>query len=336
MLTCFITAVIALVASFLLTLLAKYLGPKLGAMDIPNELSIHSSPIPRSGGLAMFIAFLLAVCYGMLANRSLNPGDGRKLLGILIGGGLIGLIGFLGDRGTIPTKVEFSLLVLPAVLMMLLGIRVQLLPLAYVSIPLTLFYFIGGSCAMNLLDGMDGLAASVTAIASIFFAVVSLNQGNGLAALLSVALFGSALGFLPYNFHRAKIFMGDVGSLFGGLMLASLAVLLSSRPYDFASFAVPVLILGVPVGDTFAAAVRRIISRKAVLSGDRRHLYDLLRARGIGDRATVLIMGGLSVASGMTALLVSQMDVLPAFALATAGFIIFCLAAMRLGAFQAG
>jgi UDP-GlcNAc:undecaprenyl-phosphate GlcNAc-1-phosphate transferase len=334
MLTCFITAVIALVASFLLTPLAKYVAAKLGAMDIPNELSIHSSPTPRSGGLAMFVAFLLALCYGILASGSLSPGDERKLLGILIGGGLIGLIGFLGDRGTISTKVEFSLLVLPAMLIMLFGIRVQLVSMAYVSIPLTLFYLIGGSCAMNLLDGMDGLAASITAIASIFFAFVSLNHGNGLAAFLSVALFGAAVGFLPYNFHRANIFMGDVGSLFLGLMLSTVAVLLS-RPYDLVSFAVPVLILGVPVGDTFAAVVRRAINRKGVLAGDRRHLYDLLRARGIGDKAIVLMISGLSVASGVTALLISQMDAFPAFFLTTAGFLVFCLAALWLGAFQA-
>lgn len=304
-------------------------------MDIPNRLSIHSSPTPRDGGLAIFTGFILAVCYGVLTAPSLSPDDKTRLLGILASSGLIALAGFLGDRGTISTKAEFSSLLLPAVLVILFGVRVQFIPIVYLSIPLTFFYIVGGSCAVNLLDGMDGLATSIAVIASFFFATLSLSQGDGLGGILSFALLGSALGFLPHNFHRARIFMGDVGSLFLGFILASLAVLLSSEPYDFASFAVPILILGVPVGDTFAALVRRALDRKGVLSGDRRHLYDLLRARGVGDRATVLIMCGISAISGTTGLIMSRMDILPAFALFTAGFFAFCLAAMWLRASKA-
>ena len=325
-------ALIALVVSFILTPAAKRLGPRLGAMDIPNTLSVHSSPTPRDGGLAIFAGFLLAVCYGVLTAPSLGPDDRTRLLGILASGSLIALAGFLGDRGTIPTKVEFSSLLVPAVLMILFGIRVQFIPIAYLSVPLTLFYIIGGSCAMNLLDGMDGLATSIAAIASFFFATHSLGRGDGLGGILSLALLGSALGFLPHNFHRARIFMGDVGSLFLGFILATLAIMFSSEPYDFASFAVPILILGVPVGDTFAAVVRRALNRRKVLSGDRRHLYDLLRARGVGDTATVLIMSGISAISGTTGLIISRIDILSAFALFTAGFLAFCLAAIWLGA----
>ena len=328
------TVLIALMASFLLTPLVKRLAPRLRAMDMPNELSIHSSPTPRDGGLAISAAFLLAICYGTLANHLLNQDDGRKIIGILIGGSFIGLVGFLGDRGTIPTKVEFSLLTLAPVIIVLFGVRIQFIPISYISIPLTLFYLIGGSCAMNLLDGMDGLAASITAIASAFFAIVSLNQGNTLGVLLSIALCGSVLGFLPYNFPRARIFMGDVGSLFLGLMLSTLAVLLSSKPYDFASFAVPILILGVPVGDTFAAVVRRALNRKGVLSGDRRHLYDLLRARGFNDRTTLLTMCAVSIISGMTALAISHLNTLASLAVFTGGFLAFCVGAIWLGAFK--
>lgn len=328
-------ALIALVVSFILTPVARRLGPRLGAMDIPNTLSIHSAPTPRNGGLAIFTGFLLAVCYGVLTAPSLSPDDKTRLLGILASGGLVAFVGFLGDRGTIPTKVEFSSVLLPAVLVILLGIRVQFIPIAYLSVPLTLFYIVGGSCAMNLLDGMDGLATSIAVIASFFFATLSLGRGDGLGGILSLALLGSALGFLPHNFHRARIFMGDAGSLFLGFILATLAVLFSSEAYDFASFAVPILILGVPVGDTFVAVVRRAVNRREVLSGDRRHLYDLLRARGVGDRATVLIMCGISAISGTTGLIISRMDILPASALFTAGFFAFGLAAMLLGASKA-
>ncbi len=200
-------ALVALAVSFVLSPVAKRLGPRLGAMDMPNPLSIHSTPTPRTGSLAIFAGFLIAVCVAAVIARAHSP----LLLGVLATAGIVALVGFLDDRGTIPTKVEVSALVIPAVLVILLGIRVEFIPLIYLSVLLTLFYIIGGCSAMNLIDGMDGLAASVAAIAAVFFAILSLNRGEPLGVILSLALMGAALGFLPYNFRRATIFMGDNG-----------------------------------------------------------------------------------------------------------------------------
>ncbi len=328
---CLAMFLIAFLGSLFLTPLAKRLGPKLGAMDTPTELSIHSFPIPRIGGLAMVIAFLAAASYAVMAVGLSGPGDESKLVGALVGGVIICGIGFLGDIGKIPTRVEFLGVVIPSSVVMLFGIKAKLIP--SLSVPLTLFYLVGGSCAMNLLDGMDGLAAGVAAIASIFFGVISLNQENELGMILSVPLLGSALGFLPYNFHQAKVFMGDAGSLFLGLMLGSLAVLHSSEPLSFAHFVVPVLIMAVPVFDTFSAVVRRALNRRRVLAGDRRHLYDLMRTKGIGDKMTLLAMYGLSLGGGMTALVIPRLSTISALILSGIGFSAICLAAKKLGAF---
>ncbi len=323
-----VTVLIGLAGSFILTAVAKRVGPRLGAMDMPNPLSIHSSPTPRTGGLAIFAGFLIAICLAALIARAHTP----MLLGVLAAAGIVALVGFLDDRGTIPTKVEVSALAIPAVLVVLLGIRVDFIPLIYLSVLLTLFYIIGGCSAMNLIDGMDGLAASVAAIAAVFLAILSLNRGEPLGVILSLALLGAALGFLPYNFRRATIFMGDNGSLFLGFILATVAVMLTSEPYNFPSLAAPILILGVPIADTFVAIVRRVFSRGQVLAGDRRHVYDLIRARGVGDTNTVLIVCGISTIAGVTGLMVNRMDTLPAFAIFLAAFVAFCAMAMWLGA----
>lgn len=192
------TVLIALVVSFILTPVAKRLGPRLGAMDMPNPLSIHSSPTPRTGGLAIFAGFLIAVCLAAV----ITPAHAPILLGFLAAAGIVALVGFLDDRGTIPTKVEVSALLIQAVLVVVTGIRVQSIRIVYLSIPLTLFYIIGGCSAMNLIDGMDGLAASVAAIAAVFLAILSLSRGQAVGVVLSLALVGAALGFLPYNSRR--------------------------------------------------------------------------------------------------------------------------------------
>ena len=328
------TTCIALTASLFLTPLARYLGPKLGAMDIPNELSIHSSPTPRSGGLAIFLGFLAAALYGLLATDLVPPADETRVLAILLASGITFMMGLLGDMGVLPSGVELFALVVPSAVVMLSGVVVLFVPPLLVSIPLTLFYLVGGSAAMNLLDGMDGLAAGVAGVAATFFAILCLSQGDPAGALLALALLGSCMGFLRYNFHDASIFMGDGGSLFLGFILSNLAILLTTRPYDFVWFAAPILVIGVPAFDTFLAVMRRAVNEKGVLWGDRRHIYDLLRARGWGDRRTVLCMYGLSATLGVAALLVTRLRSIPAMGLLSLGFLLALWAAHRLGALR--
>ena len=323
----------ALLASLVLTPLTRLFGLRLGIMDIPGELSIHSRPTPRTGGLAMFTAFVVSVSLSGLMGHALEGQETIKLLGIVGCSAMIGGIGFLGDMSRIPSKVEFALQGLPALLAIAFGVQLGSIPISLIAIPLTLFYLVGGACAMNLLDGMDGLAAGVTVIASMFFGLVGLVQGTELVVILSVALLGSALGFLYHNFHPAKIFMGDVGSLFLGFTLATMAVLSTSQPYDLKGFVVPVLILGIPVFDTFLTIARRLVNRKRIISGDRRHFYDLLNARGLTIRTTVLVMYGLALILGATALLTLRMTTGMTLLIAGIDALVFLAIAFRLGAF---
>lgn len=174
---------------------------------------------------------------------------------------MVALIGLLDDMGRIPTRVEVSALLVPALLVVLLGLRVGSVPIAIISLPLTLFYLVGGASAMNLVDGMNGLAGGVAAIACSFMVLLSLGQGDAVGTVLSLALLGAVVGFLPHNFPRARVFLGDNGSLFLGFMLAVLALRISCQPYHLGSFLAPILILGVPVGDTFLAILRRASHR---------------------------------------------------------------------------
>jgi len=273
-------------------------------MDRPKPLSIHSRPTPRTGGLAVVAGFLLAVGWGLLFAPGLSADDRTTLLGIVMAGIIVAFLGLLDDMGRIPTRVEVSALVLPALLVVLLGQRVGFVPVAMVSFPLTLFYLVGGASAMNLVDGMNGLAGGIGAIASGSCFLLSMGQGDTLGAVLSLALLGAVLGFLPHNFPGGKVFLGDNGSLFLGFMLAVVMVRISSQPYHLGGFLAPILILGVPVGDTALAILRRLFQGGGVLSGDRRHTYDLLRERGLGDVATVVIMWGIAASGGLMGLLV--------------------------------
>jgi UDP-GlcNAc:undecaprenyl-phosphate GlcNAc-1-phosphate transferase len=283
----------------------------------------------------MFAAFLVSIFLSRLMGNALDDQETIKLLAIIGSAGIIGGIGFLGDIGKIPSKVEFTLQIFPSVLAIAFGVRVGFIPNPLIAIPLTLFYLVGGACAMNLLDGMDGLAAGITIIASMFFGLIGLIQGNELVVILSVALLGSVLGFLYYNFHPARIFMGDIGSLFLGFTLAAMAVLSTSRPYDFKGFVMPVLILGVPVFDTSLAIARRLVNRKGIISGDRRHFYDLLNARGLTIRTTVLVMYGLALTLGVTALLSFWMTTSMTLLIAGLEALLLLALAFRLGGFHA-
>jgi UDP-GlcNAc:undecaprenyl-phosphate GlcNAc-1-phosphate transferase len=191
---------------------------------------------------------------------------------------------------------------------------------------------------MNQVDGMNGLAGGVAAIACSFMVLLGVRQGDPVGTVLSLALLGALVGFLPHNFPRARVFLGDNGSLFLGFMLAVLAVRISSQPYHLGSFLAPILILGVPVGDTLLAILRRVFNRGAVLSGDRRHTYDLLRARGLGDVTTVLMMWGIAASGGLFGLLAYRLaDSRPfaSFALFAFWFAAFCLMAVALGVTRA-
>jgi UDP-GlcNAc:undecaprenyl-phosphate GlcNAc-1-phosphate transferase len=207
-----------------------------------------------------------------------------------------------------------------------------------------------GHNALNLLDGMDGLAAGTTAIAAFFLAILAAGQGRTLVLILALATLGTTLGFLPYNFNinfgfrnskfairnpQTAIFMGDAGSLFLGFILSSMAILFTTQPYDLVGFITPLVVISIPILDTALAILRRFTCKADLFSGDRQHVYDLLARRGLGNRRAVLVIYLATFLLGSLSLIMIRLSPIPAVLLATGVVMIMGIIAIRLGAIRA-
>ncbi|GIP40969.1 putative undecaprenyl-phosphate N-acetylglucosaminyl 1-phosphate transferase [Paenibacillus sp. J31TS4] len=308
---CVIGLVAACLLAVVLTPLVKKLAFWVGAVDIPNHRSVHSKPMARLGGLAIFLAFVGA--YFIIAPATQDY-DMHVALGMLLGGTIIVLVGALDDRFDLSPKVKLIGQIAAAAVVVSFGLKVDYLTLPFgdsidlnnwVSIPITILWIVGVTNAINLIDGLDGLSAGVSGIATATILVLAIMMGNVTVILLSVVLLGSIIGFLFYNFHPAKIFMGDSGSLFLGFSLATLSVL-GYKSATVVTFLVPIAILGVPLGDTFIAIVRRKLHRKPIFTADKGHLHHCLMSLGFSMKKTVLIIYGIATLFGICAVLLSQ------------------------------
>ena len=339
--TGFFVFLVALACSLIVTPLARALGLRLGVLDSPGALSIHAHPIARTGGVAMFVGFLAAMGYALAAG--LAGRDGRTLVGVLVGGGFIASAGFLDDLKRISPLQKAVWQLLAAFVVIGFGLQVKTFPLAGVGIVLTLFCLVGGANALNLLDGMDGLAAGTAAIAAVFLAVLAAGQGNGPALVLASAILGATLGFLPYNWGisnlrerspQSAIFMGDSGSFFLGFTLSSIAILFASQPNDLVGFITPFVVISIPILDTALAIWRRLIRRADPFGGDRQHVYDLLAKAGLGNRGAVLVIYLATALLGSLSLILVRLTTWPAMLLAAGAIMIMGLIAVRLGALE--
>lgn len=310
--------IIALGLALLLTPLVKKFAVKVGAVDVPNARKVHTRIMPRLGGLGIFLAFLLSLLAilpfvpdGMLSSRDIN-----FIAAFLIGGTLITLIGALDDRFDLNAKLKFlAQIAVACMVVFAFDIRVDFVNVPFqdaysslegwISIPLTIFWIVGVTNAINLIDGLDGLAAGVSGIAIGTISVMSLLMGNYMVAMLCLVLLGSIIGFLFFNFHPAKIFMGDTGSLFLGFCLAMLSML-GFKQIAIVSFITPLIIIGVPLSDTFFAIIRRKLQKKPIFSPDKGHLHHCLRELGFSHRQTVLIIYGIAAFFGILAVIQSS------------------------------
>lgn len=306
----FLAIAVAFAASILLTPLVRRLAFRIGAVDRPNYRKVHATIMPRIGGLAIFGAFLI----GYLL---LRPED-EHATGILIGALIIIITGFLDDMFDITAKAKIVGQLAAAIVVVTWGgLQIDFINLpflgqfdfGYLSIPITIIWIIGITNAINLIDGLDGLAAGVSTIALITIAIMAIIMGNPFVMATAAILAASSFGFLFFNFHPAKIFMGDTGSLFLGFMISVLA-LLGFKNVAFISLIIPVIMLGVPISDTFFAIVRRIRMKQKVTAPDKSHLHHCLLDAGFSHRQTVLIIYGLAALFGVAAILFSQATVL--------------------------
>lgn len=296
MLMYLVTGVLAFLASSAMIPLLKRLAFKYGIYDNPSEdeLKIHEQPIPSVGGIAILLAMLVST----LVATAFMEVPSLPLVGALVGGIMTFGLGFWDDlswknteryRPSVKFSGQISVSILTAVLLFLVGIKIQLIPLAAGAILFGIFYIFGGINAINMQDGIDGLAGGIVTISALGFLGLSLQTGNTMGLILSSSIVGAALGFLVHNFPPASIFMGDSGSHLLGFMMALLAILFTSKPYDFLWFIGPILIVGLPVFDAAWAVIRRLIWRKPLFEGDRGHLYDQMMHRGLSMSQTVLI-----------------------------------------------
>ncbi|WP_068497285.1 glycosyltransferase family 4 protein [Paenibacillus kribbensis] len=310
--------IMALGLALLLTPLVKKFAVKVGAVDVPNARKVHTRIMPRLGGLGIFLAFLLSLLAilpfvpdGMLSSRDIN-----FIAAFLIGGTMITLIGALDDRFDLNAKLKFlAQIAVACMVVFAFDIRVDFVNVpfqdayssleSWISIPLTIFWIVGVTNAINLIDGLDGLAAGVSGIAIGTIFVMSLLMGNYMVAMLCLVLLGSIIGFLFFNFHPAKIFMGDTGSLFLGFSLAMLSML-GFKQIAIVSFITPLIIIGVPLSDTFFAIIRRKLQKKPIFSPDKGHLHHCLRELGFSHRQTVLIIYGIAAFFGVLAVIQSS------------------------------
>ena len=284
------------------------LAHRLGAIDEPNKRKVHQTAMPRMGGLAIFLAFMLCMLLGVKVSGSYT--------GIVIGSVIIFVVGLLDDIYQLSARVKLVGQIVATAVAIYFGVVINfvsnpfdgMMSLGYLSIPLTFLWIVGITNAINLIDGLDGLAAGVAGIAGVTMGIVALMQGQSVTALVSFILVAAILGFLPYNFHPARTFMGDCGSNFLGFVLACLAVTGVAKSTAVISLIIPIVILGIPIFDTFFAIFRRIYKKTPIFMPDKDHLHHRLLKMGYSHQTTVLIIYAISAFFAFTAIALSWFD----------------------------
>ncbi|MDY0404600.1 MraY family glycosyltransferase [Virgibacillus sp. 179-BFC.A HS] len=304
---------ISLVSTLLLTYPVKKLALKIGAVDYPNHRKIHKIVTPRLGGLAIFIGSLAGMLY-------LKPYH-HDLLAIWVGAAIIVITGILDDRYTLRPVAKLTGQLITATILISAGIVIDkitlpiigMVDLGFFSVFVTILWIVGITNAINLIDGLDGLATGVTTIALGSMFTMAIIDFRVLAAYLCITLIGANLGFLYHNFYPAKIYMGDTGSNFLGYMIAVVSILGLFKNIALFSFIIPVIILAVPILDTFLAIVRRMRKKENIMMADNKHLHYRLLQAGYSHRQTVLILYAFSAIFGVLAILFSEASLITAF-----------------------
>ena len=289
-----LAAAVSFVISFLMTPPVKNFAEKVGAIDVPkDERRIHTRPIPRMGGLAIFVAFV-AACL-IFADTS------TPLMGILIGAVIIAVMGAVDDIVALNAWVKLGVQLVAAIVAIRCGVVFDAISnpnllsddaVIYmgwnVSYFLTVIWIVGCTNAVNLIDGLDGLAVGVSAISSVTMLVVALFVAEPVVSVILACLVGACIGFMPYNINPAKIFMGDVGSQLLGFVLATVSIMGMFKFHTIITFFVPVMAMAVPLADTVFAFTRRILRGQSPFHADKGHFHHRLLALGLTDRKSVV------------------------------------------------
>lgn len=299
---------ISAVATLLLTFPVKKLAIKMGAMDAPNYRKIHKKVTPRLGGIAIFIGAFLGMLYLQPSHSYTDE--------ILIGSIIILITGALDDKYTLRPVIKLSGQVIAASLLIYAGLVIEritipllgVVELGFLGPVLTFFWIIGITNAINLIDGLDGLATGVTTIAMVSIFIMAIVDYQILVAYLCISFIGANIGFLYHNFYPAKIYMGDAGSNLLGYVIAIISILGLFKNITFFSFIIPIVILAVPIFDTLVAMIRRLYNKESIMTADRRHIHYQLIDAGYSHRKTVIIIYLFSALFGVIGILFSEAD----------------------------
>lgn len=312
-----ITFVLAALTSAILTPITIKLAYKVGAVDIPKDARrVHSKTMPRMGGLAFILGFFVSIIYMLLTG---GIADTTNLFGFFIGLAIIASVGFLDDVYQLKAWQKLIAQMIAAIVVIASGLRICYINIPFLtlyglndilSIIITFGWIIGVTNALNLIDGLDGLATGVSAISTLSLSVIFILNGSGdLPLLLTIALLGGLIGFLPYNFNPAKTFMGDVGSNSLGFILATVSMIGMAKTYTFMAIILPVVILGLPIFDTLFAIFRRILHHKSIMEADRGHLHHRLIDAGLTQKQAVLVLYAVTAILGILAVVILESSI---------------------------
>lgn len=335
-------AIMAACISLVSTPFIKKAAHYLNVVDIPkDDRRVHKKPMPKLGGLAIYISFITMV---ILKKGPVNSTE----MGIIIGASIIVLGGFIDDKYNLRPRNKLIFQLVATLVIMCFGIRISVMtnPLSdfykyiiinqCISIPLTILWVVGVTNAFNLIDGLDGLSAGIAFIACVTMIVVSFLSGNAEpeVIVLTVALAGAILGFLPYNFNPASIFMGDAGSQLLGFLLSVIAIKGAIKSASAFVLAVPLLALGLPIYDTLFAIIRRKLNGKSITQPDKGHLHHRLLAMGLNQKQAVIIMYLISAILGTLAVVVMQLPNRKGYLLMSTVIVLIMAAAWKFGIFK--
>ncbi len=298
---------VSFVIAFVATPIVRKIAIKVGAVDVPKDnRRMHKEPMPFLGGVAIYIAVMLGFLIFM-------PLKSSTTIAFMLGGTLIMLTGLVDDFMDLSPKKKLILQFLAGLILVLGGVTIRTLTIPFpifgvegvvqlskwISIPITLFWIVGITNTINLIDGLDGLSAGVSAISSLTLMIVAYKLGYTHTVIISAIVAGSALGFLPYNFNPAKIFMGDAGALFLGFMLSAISIEGVMKSSAAIAIVVPIMILVIPIFDTMFAICRRLIKGQHPMKADKGHLHHRLLRHGYSQKKTVLILYSVSIIFGV-------------------------------------
>ena len=304
--------VVAFIFTVVFTPLIRKLALKIGAVDKPNDRKIHLEPIPRLGGLAIYLSFITTILinYNRLDNH---------IKGLLVGSAIIVLCGIIDDIKELNYRMKLIFQLIAALSLISNNICIDKLTiitsngLTYLnlgawSIPITIIWVIAITNAINLIDGLDGLACGLSTISFLFLTIISLSLGNVHMAIILAILIGACAGFLPYNFNPAKIFLGDTGSLFLGFILASMSIQGTMKYATTVIMIIPLFVLGLPIYDTINITIRRLLKGQPITTPDKEHFHHRMLALGLSQKQVAILAYFVNILLGLLAISIIFID----------------------------